>query len=82
MSFPLQAFINITGGRRDRTALHYASIANNVEVVKVLLRFNADQELTDNTGYTALNLSNGGEVCRLLHQVRNLLNCDVTILRC
>eukprot|EP00795_Rhopilema_esculentum_P014481 gene14481-5544_t len=56
-----EAFINTTGGRRNRTSLHYASIANNVDVVKVLLRFNADQEVIDSTGYTALNLSSGGE---------------------
>ena len=67
---PSQAFINMTGGRRNRTALHYASIANNDAIVKLLLRHNADQEIVDATGYTALNLSNGGEVCRLLHQVK------------
>ena len=60
----------MTGGRRNRTALHYASIANNDAIVKLLLRHNADQEIVDATGYTALNLSNGGEVCRLLHQVK------------
>ena len=68
-----QAFINVTGGRRNRTALHYASIANNVAIVKVLLKFNADQEIVDATGYTALNLSNGGEVCRLLHKVSDII---------
>ena len=67
-----QAFINMTGGRRNRTALHYASAANNVAIVKVLLKFNADQEVVDATGYTALNLSNGGEVCRLLHKVSGI----------
>ena len=59
----------MTGGRRNRTALHYASIANNVAIAKVLLKFSVDQEIVDATGYTALNLSNGGEVCRLLHKV-------------
>ncbi len=59
----------MAGGRRNRTALHYASLTNNVEVVKVLMKFNADQQIVDSMGYTALNLSNGGEICRMLHQV-------------
>ena len=76
-----QAFTNMTGGRRNRTALHYASIANNVAIVKVLLKFNADQEVIDTTGYTALNLSNGGEVCRLLHKVIRVSRITVNTMR-
>ena len=59
----------MTGGKSQRTALHYASLGNHVNVAKILLAHGANEEIVDSLGYSALNLSNGGEMCRLLHKV-------------
>ena len=61
----------MVGGSHQRTALHYASVHNRVEVAQILLRpgVGADEDVTDADGHTALNLSMGGDMCRLLHKV-------------
>ena len=41
------------------TALHIAVIEDNVEALKVLLKFNADLEAVDNKGHTALHFAVG-----------------------
>ena len=65
----LQAKVNAVGGSRDRTPLHYASIAGHVGVARILKKANADLTLKDRDGYTAINLTKGGEMCEVLHQV-------------
>lgn len=57
------------GGSRDRTPLHYASAAGHVGVARILKEANADLTIKDKDGYTAINLTKGGEMCELLHQV-------------
>ena len=66
---PSQADVNSRGGTRRRTALHYASLHDHVEVAKLLLETGANEFTRDVGGYTPLNLSNGGKMCKLLHKV-------------
>ncbi|XP_062519809.1 poly [ADP-ribose] polymerase tankyrase-1-like isoform X2 [Corticium candelabrum] len=65
-----KADVNLTGGSRRRTPLHYASVHNRVEVARLLTApgVEANEELVDADGNTALNLSMGGDMCRLLHK--------------
>jgi ankyrin repeat protein len=65
-----KADVNMVGGSHQRTALHYASVHNRVEVAQILLRpdVGANEDITDVNGHTALNLSMGGDMCRLLHK--------------
>jgi len=65
-----QADMNARGGSRRRTPLHYASLHNHVDVARLLLQAGANEFVRDSAGYTALNLSNGGTMCSLLHKVR------------
>ena len=61
--------MDAVGGSHDRTALHYASVADHVGVAKILKENNANLKVKDKNGYTAINLTKGGEMCQLLHQV-------------
>jgi hypothetical protein len=61
--------VNAKGGSHHRTPLHYASINNHVGVAKLLLNAGANEYARDSGGYTPLNLSLGGEMCKLLHKV-------------
>ena len=38
-------------------------------MAKVLKEANADLTIKDKDGYTAINLTKGGEICDVLHQV-------------
>ena len=38
-------------------------------VARILKEANADLTIKDKDGYTAINLTKGGEICELLHQV-------------
>ena len=67
--FPTQADVHARGGSRQRTALHYASLHNHIAVATRLLSAGANEHCCDATGQTALNLSMGGEMCKLLHKV-------------
>ncbi|XP_065919951.1 ankyrin-3-like isoform X2 [Dysidea avara] len=62
------AHVDAVGGSHDRTALHYASVADHVGVAKILKENNANLKVKDKNGYTAINLTKGGEMCQLLHQ--------------
>ena len=66
----LQADVNLVGGSRQRTALHYASAGGHSEVVQLLLTAGANEFARDSGGYTALNICRGN-ACKLLHRVRN-----------
>ena len=61
--------MNSKGGNHQRTPLHYASINNHVGVAKLLLDAGANEFARDSGGYTPLNLSLGGEMCKMLHKV-------------
>lgn len=67
--------MNAKGGSHQRTPLHYASLNNHVGVAKLLLKTGANEYARDSGGYTPLNLSLGGEICKLLHKV----NCTCTL---
>lgn len=77
-SLLLQANVNAKGGSHQRTPLHYASLNNHVGVAKLLLDGGANEYARDSGGYTPLNLSLGGEMCKLLHKV-NCAQHDYTI---
>ncbi len=64
--------MNGRGGSRLRTALHYASLNDHVDVAMVLLEAGASEFIRDSGGYTPLNLSMGGKMCKLLHKVRTI----------
>lgn len=68
---PPQADVNAKGGSRQRTPLHYASLNNHVAIATVLLQAGANEFARDSGGYTPLNLSMGGEMCKLLHKVEH-----------
>ena len=68
-SWLLQVNVNAEGGSRQRTPLHYASLNDHVDVAKSLLKAGANEFARDSGGYTPLNLSLGGEMCKLLHKV-------------
>ena len=57
------------GGSRQRTALHYASLHNHVAIATALLEAGASEFARDAAGLTPLNLSMGGDMCKLLHRV-------------
>jgi len=63
--------VDAVGGSHDRTALHYASVADRVDVAKTLKINDANLKMKDKNGYTAINLTKGGEMYQLLHQVFN-----------
>ncbi len=65
----LQANVNMKGGSRQRTPLHYASLNNHVDAASVLLQVGANEFARDSGGYTPLNVCLGGEMCKLLHKV-------------
>lgn len=65
-----QADVNAKGGTRLRTPLHYASLNDHVKVAVILLDAGANEFAHDAGGYTPLNLSKGGKMCKLLHKVR------------
>ena len=65
----MQAHVDAMSGSHNRTALHYASVADRVNVAKILMKNNANLKVKDKNGYTAINLTKGGEICQLLHQV-------------
>ena len=44
-------------------------------VAKILKEANADLTIKDNDGYTAINLTKGGEMCEILHQVLCVCVC-------
>ena len=67
--FPIQADVNSKGGTRQRTSLHYASLHDHVPVAQLLLDAGANEFARDSGGYTPLNLSMGGKMCKLLHKV-------------
>ena len=69
-----QANVNARGGSQQRTPLHYASLSNNVAIATILLAAGANEFSRDATGLTALNLSMGGEMCRLLHKVALIIH--------
>ena len=66
------------GGSHDRTPLHYASIAGHVGVARILKKANADLTIKDRDGYTAINLTKGGEMCEVLHQVHMLAVIEIS----
>ncbi len=70
--------MNNKGGTRQRTPLHYASLNNHVEVSSILLEAGANEFARDAYGYTPLNLSMGGEMCKLLHKVN--INMNITFV--
>ena len=61
--------MNGRGGSRLHTALHYASLNDHVDVAMALLEAGANEFVRDSGGYTPLNLSMGGKMCKLLHKV-------------
>lgn len=73
--------MNFKGGNHQRTPLHYASINNHVGVAKLLLDAGANEFARDSGGYTPLNLSLGGEMCKLLHKVSCACTlCDYAVI--
>ena len=64
-----QANVNSRGGSHKRTPLHYASLNNHVATATTLLAAGANEYARDADGLTALNLSMGGDMCKLLHKV-------------
>ena len=62
--------MNSRGGSHKRTPLHYASLYNHVAIATKLLAAGANEHARDDGGLTALNLSMGGDMCKLLHKVR------------
>lgn len=54
-----------------RTPLHYASVNDHVGVAMILLEAGANEHARDSGGYSSLNLSMGGKMCKLLHKVRD-----------
>lgn len=74
-----QANVNSRGGSRLRTPLHYASLYNHVAIATSLLAAGANEFTRDADGLTALNLSMGGEMCKLLHKVRRMYIFSVAI---
>ena len=67
--FVSQANVNSRGGSHKRTPLHYASLNNHVATAATLLAAGANEYARDADGLTALNLSMGGDMCKLLHKV-------------
>lgn len=65
--------MNAKGGTRLRTPLHYASLNDHVDVAMILLEAGANEFARDSGGYTPLNLSMGGKMCKLLHKVSVLV---------
>lgn len=78
----MQVNVNAKGGSRQRTPLHYASLNGNVDIAQLLLSAGANEFSRDSGGYTPLNLSFGGEMCKLLHKVNEQLMdiCICTII--
>ena len=70
--------MNAKGGSHQRTPLHYASLNNHVGVAKLLLSAGANEYARDSGGYTPLNLSLGGDMCKLLHKVSMHAHCVIT----
>ena len=70
--------MNAKGGSHQRTPLHYASLNNHVGVAKLLLSAGANEYARDSGGYTPLNLSLGGDMCKLLHKVSMHVHCVIT----
>ena len=68
LSPPPQADVNMKGGTRSRTALHYASQRGHKNVVKLLLDVGANELVRDINGYTPLNICQG-DVCNILNKV-------------
>ena len=68
--------MNAKGGSRGRTALHYASLNDHLEVAVLLLQAGTNEFSRDVGGYTPLNLSKGGRMVELLHKV-----CTVALIR-
>ena len=69
-----QADVNMVGGSRHRTALHYASTKGHSEIVQLLLTAGANEFVRDSGGYTALNVCRG-DACKLLNRVIDSLWC-------
>ena len=61
--------MNSRGGSKKWTPLHYASLNNHVAVATTLLAAGASECARDAEGLTPLNLSMGGDMCKLLHKV-------------
>ena len=61
--------MNSRGGGHKRTPLHYASLYNHVGIATTLLAAGASEVARDSGGLTPLNLSMGGDMCKLLHKV-------------
>jgi ankyrin repeat protein len=62
------ANVNSRGGGHKRTPLHYASLYNHVGIATTLLAAGASEVARDSGGLTPLNLSMGGDMCKLLHK--------------
>ena len=69
-SLPLcQADVDMKGGSRLRTPLHYAAMSGVVDIAQCLLDAGAREHTQDMLGYVALNLTDKAEMCRLLNTV-------------
>ncbi|XP_050436131.1 caseinolytic peptidase B protein homolog [Adelges cooleyi] len=62
------SFFNPKATVQGFTALHYAALLNNVESLRVLMKYGADPFLKSVTGHTPINLTTDVEVYRMLQE--------------
>lgn len=58
--------ININSNFQGFTALHYAALFNNIETIKVLIKYGADPHLKSVTGHKPIDLVTDLKVYNLL----------------
>lgn len=57
---------NVNASLQGFTAFHYAALLNNIESLKVLIKYGADPHLKSVTGHKPINLTTDTEVYELL----------------